>query len=199
MPDIEFIFDFASPNAYLTHRVLPQLAQEASVEVVYRPCLLGGVFKLTNNQAPMIAFSKVSNKLNYERLEFTRFIKKHRLTDFAWNSHFPVTTLLLMRGAIAAQQEGALAAYVEVGMKAMWEEGCNMADPEVYVAALNRHGLNGAQYLEQGQQPEIKAQLVANTEDAVSRGVFGIPTFFVADQMFFGKERLDQVMEAATT
>lgn len=197
MPDIEFIFDFASPNAYLTHQVLPAMAAEVGADVIYTPCLLGGIFKLTNNQAPMIAFSKINNKLNYERLEFTRFLKRHQLTSFVWNPHFPVTTVLLMRGAIVAQQEGALPAYVEAGLTAMWEEGDNMAEPEVFAAALDRHGLNGQHYLARAQEPEIKQQLIDNTDDAVARGAFGVPTFFVRREMFFGKERLDQVIEAA--
>lgn len=198
MPDIEFIFDFASPNAYLTHRVLPKRAAAVGVDVTYRPCLLGGVFKLTNNQAPMIAYAQIPAKMDYERLEFARFVATQGLNDFKWNSHFPVTTLLLMRGAIAAQQEGALQAYVEAGMRAMWEDGDNMADPQVYAAALDRYGLDGQHYLAQTQVAEIKAQLAANTDDAVARGVFGIPSFFVGEDLFFGKERLDQVIAAAS-
>lgn len=199
MPDIEFIFDFASPNAYLTHRVLPKRAAAAGLTVTYTPCLLGGIFKLANNQAPMIAYAQIPAKMNYERLEFTRFVGAHGLRDFKWNSHFPVTTLFLMRGAIAAQQDGALEAYVEAGMRAMWEDGDNMAEPEIYAAALDRYGLDGQHYLAQTQMAEIKGQLAANTDDAVARGVFGIPSFFVGEDLFFGKERLEQVLAAAST
>lgn len=197
MPDIEFVFDFASPNAYLTYKVLPGKAEEAGVPVRYSLCLLGGIFKLTNNQAPMMAFSNIENKLNYERLEFTRFLKRHGLSDFNWNPHFPVTTVTLMRGAIAAQEEGQLDAYIAAGLRAMWEEGENMADPEAYAAALDRHGLDGQHFLSRAQEPEIKQRLIDNTGDAVARGAFGVPTFFVGDEMFFGKERLGQVLEAA--
>lgn len=193
MPDIEFIFDFASPNAYLTHKVLPAIAAGAGAKITYTPCLLGGIFKLTNNQAPMIAYSKINNKLNYERLEFERFVKRHALTDFVFNPHFPVTTVLLMRGAVAAQEEGTLDSYIEAGLRAMWEEGESMADPDTFVAAMDRHGLDGAHFVSRAQEPEIKQKLIENTDHAVARGAFGVPTFFVGDEMFFGKERLGQV------
>ena len=196
MPDIEFIFDFASPNAYLSHKVLPTIAAKAGAKVSYTPCLLGGIFKLTNNQAPMIAYSNISNKLNYERLEFARFVKRHALTEFVFNPHFPVTTVLLMRGAVAAQEEGKLDDYIEAGFLAMWEEGENMSDPNVFVAAMDRHGLDGAHFMARAQEPKIKQELIENTDRAVARSAFGVPTFFVGDEMFFGKERLGQV-EAA--
>ncbi len=196
MSEIEFIFDFASPNAYLTHKVLPKMAEAVGAKVTYTPCLLGGIFKSTNNQAPMMAFANIDNKLAYERLEFTRFVKRHGLSDFVWNPHFPVTTVILMRGALVAQEQGMLGTYIEAGLRAMWEEGENMADPEVYVAALTKQGLDGSHLLDRAQEPEIKQKLIENTSNAVARGVFGIPTFFVGEEMFFGKERLDQVLEA---
>lgn len=199
MAVIEFIFDFGSPNAYLTQKVLPGMAAEAGATVTHGLCLLGGIFKLTNNQAPMIAFSKVENKLEYERLEFTRFIERHGLTDFRWNPHFPVTTVILMRGAIAAQEEGKLDAYLKAGLKAMWEEGENMADPDTFTRVMDRHGLDGQHYLARAQDPAIKQRLIENTDAAVKRGVFGVLTFFVGDEMIFGKERLAQVIEAAAS
>ena len=197
MADIEFIFDFGSPNAYLTQKVLPGMAAEVGATVTHRLCLLGGIFKLTNNQAPMIAFGQIKNKLEYERLEFGRFLARHGLSDFTWNPHFPVTTVILMRGALAAQEEGALGPYIEAGLKAMWEDGQDMSDPEVYRAAMDAAGLDGAHYLARAQEPEIKQKLIDNTNDAVVRGVFGVPTFFVGGEMYFGKERLAQVIEAA--
>lgn len=196
MQDIEFIFDFASPNAYLSHKVLPTIAAKAGAKVVYTPCLLGGIFKLTNNQAPMISYSNINNKLNYERLEFARFVKRHALSEFVFNPHFPVTTVLLMRGAVAAQEEGKLDSYIAAGLRAMWEEGENMSDPDVFVAAMDRHGLDGAHFVARAQEPKIKRKLMENTDHAVARGAFGVPTFFVGDEIFFGKERLGQV-EAA--
>lgn len=198
MPDIELIFDFGSPNAYLVHKVLPQMAAEAGVGVTYTLPLLGGIFKLTQNKAPMEQFAAVPSKLKYERLEFNRFVERHGLSDFKWNPHFPVFTVTLMRGALAAEEEGNLPAYIEAGLKCAWEDGVNMADPEAYVAAMTKHGIDGAHYLARAQDPAIKQKLIDTTNDVVARGVFGVPTFFVGDDMFFGKERMDQVIEAAT-
>lgn len=197
MPDIEFIFDFASPNAYLTHKVLPPMAEEAGVHLRYSLCLLGGIFKLTNNQAPMLAFANIDNKLKYERLEFMRFIQRHGLDAFQWNPHFPVTTVLLMRGALVAEEEGNLMPYIEAGLSAMWEDGANMADPQTFVTAMAGKGLDGQHYASRAQEAGIKQRLLDNTSEAVARGAFGVPTFFVGGEMFFGKERLGQVIEAA--
>lgn len=197
MPDIEVIFDFGSPNAYLVHKVLPGMAAEAGVGVTYSLPLLGGIFKLTQNKAPMEQYAAVENKLKYQRVEFDRFIKRHALTDFRWNPHFPVFTVTMMRGAIAAEEEGNLPAYIEAGLKAVWEDGAKMADPEIYVSAMTANGIDGAHYLARAGEPAIKQKLIENTDEAVGRGVFGVPTFFVGDEMFFGKERLDQVIEAA--
>ena len=146
---LEFYFDFGSPNAYLTHHALKGVAARTGAEVVYHPVLLGGIFKATGNQPPMMAFSGVKGKLNYERLEFARFIKKHGLSRFAFNSRFPVNTLLLMRGAIAAQRDGSLMPYVEAGLAAMWEEDRDVADPDVFVTVMNGAGLDGAALLAQ--------------------------------------------------
>ncbi|CAN5195848.1 2-hydroxychromene-2-carboxylate isomerase [soil metagenome] len=194
---IELIFDFGSPNAYLSWKVLPGLAREIGAPVTITPALLGGIFKATGNQAPMMAFGGVKGKLDYESLEMRRFIEKHALTRFRFNPNFPVNTLVLMRGLVAAQAHGVQDAYLEAGLAAMWEDGEPMADPDTFVRVMDAAGLNGAQLLEQTQDPEVKGTLAANTDHAVERGVFGIPTFFVGTEMFFGKERLGQVIEAA--
>ncbi|WP_146344307.1 2-hydroxychromene-2-carboxylate isomerase [Falsiphaeobacter marinintestinus] len=194
--NVEFIFDFASPNAYLVHQVLPRLCQRHQAELAYRPCLLGGIFKATGNQAPMMAFSNVKGKLEYERVEFQRFIRKHHLDRFQFNPHFPVNTLLMMRAAVACEIDGILGPYIEAGYRAMWEAGLKMSDPEVFVAAMDATGMDGAALLERAQTPEVKARLAENTDTAVKRGAFGIPTIFVDGEMFFGKERLGQVEEA---
>lgn len=193
---VDFIFDFGSPNAYLAYKVLPAILERAGAKMKLIPSLLGGIFKATNNQSPMMAFGGVKGKLEYENLETCRFIKKHGLTAFKMNPHFPVNTLTLMRGAIHAEREGFLDAYVQAGLKAMWEDGQKMDDPEVFVSVMNEAGLDGAAILAGTQEPDVKAGLIANTEAAVSRGVFGIPTFFVGDEMYFGKNTLGEV-EAA--
>ena len=143
----------------------------------------------------MMAFGQVKGKLAYEGLETRRFVAKHGISRFKSNSHFPVNTLMLMRGAIAAEREGRLAEYIEAGLRAMWEEDRKMDDPEVFVATLTEAGFDGAKLLESTQDPDVKARLLANTTNAVERGVFGIPTFFVGGEMFFGKDRLQQVEE----
>ncbi|WP_022694068.1 2-hydroxychromene-2-carboxylate isomerase [Ponticaulis koreensis] len=193
---VDFIFDFGSPNAYLAYRVLPSILERTGAKMKLIPSLLGGIFKATNNQSPMMAFGGVKGKLEYENLETRRFIKKHGLTAFKMNPHFPVNTLTLMRGAIHAEREGILDAYVEAGLKAMWEDGQKMDDAEVFVSVMNEAGLDGAAILAGTQEPDVKAGLIANTEAAVGRGVFGIPTFFVGDEMFFGKNTLGDVEEA---
>ncbi len=197
MAEIEFLFDFASPNAYMAHRTLPGIAERTGATVRYTPCLLGGIFKLTNNQAPMIAFADIHNKLVYEQLEMRRFIERHGLAHFTMNPHFPVITLLIMRGAIVAEEEGLLPAYVEAMMHHMWEEPKKMDDPEIAKAALSQSGFDAERILARTQEPAIKKKLMDNTQQAVDRGAFGIPTFFVGTEIFFGKERMGQVEEQA--
>lgn len=193
---IEFIFDFGSPNAYLAYKVLPQIAERTAAEIKLIPCLLGGIFKLTGNQSPMTAFGGVKGKLDYEALETRRFIAKHGLTAYRANPHFPVNTLLIMRGMIAAQRAGVDQRYLDAVLAAMWENGEKMDDPEVVARVLGAAGLDGQALLAATQEAAVKAELMANTEAAAARGVFGIPTFFIGDEMFFGKDRLDQVEEA---
>lgn len=193
---LEFIFDFGSPNAYLAMQVLPALLERTGAELIITPCLLGGIFKATGNRAPMVQYADAPAKLAYEHLELRRFIERHDLTKFRLNPHFPVNTLLIMRGAIVAGEEGRLGTYVEAVNRAMWEEGLKMDDPSVAAAFLSDNGFDGPALLARTQEADIKAKLAANTDDAVARGVFGIPTFFVSDAMFFGKDRLGQV-EAA--
>ncbi|MBL8554906.1 MAG: 2-hydroxychromene-2-carboxylate isomerase [Phenylobacterium sp.] len=193
---VDFIFDFGSPNGYLSWKVLPGMAARKGAAVNVIPCLLGGIFKATNNRSPMEAFGEVKGKLAYESLETQRYVKKHGLSAFRMNPHFPVNTLLIMRGLVAAKRMGVGDRYLETVLSAMWERGLKMDDPEVVKATLDAAGLDGAAIVAATQDPEVKAELVANTEAAVARGVFGIPTFFVGDEMFFGKDRLGQVEEA---
>lgn len=194
---IELIFDFASPNAYLARAALRGVAARTGATVELVPCLLGGIFKLTGNQSPMAAFAQVKGKLDYEALETRRFIVKHGIDAFAQNPHFPVNTLLIMRGWIAARRLGLGDTYVDTVSAAMWEQGLKMDDPAIVERVLADAGFDAAKLVAMTQDPEVKAELVANTDAAVKRGAFGIPTFFVDGEMFFGKERLGQVEEAA--
>ena len=194
-PTIDFIFDFGSPNAYLAARALPQIAERTGAQVNLIPCLLGGIFKATNNQSPMQAFGEVKGKLAYEQLETRRFIARHGLSAFRFNPHFPINTLLIMRAFIAARRAGLGEPYFEAVSAAMWEQGEKMDDPEAVRRVLAAAGLPADALLAAASDPDVKAELVANTEAAVARGVFGSPTFFVGEEMFFGKERLPQVEE----
>lgn len=193
MATIDFIFDFGSPNAYLAWKVLPGIAERTGATVNLIPCLLGGIFKATNNRSPVEAFGEVKGKLAYEALETRRFVAKHGLTDYRPNPHFPVNTLLIMRGLIAARRLGVRDIYIEAVMGGMWEDGEKMDDPAVVARVLGDSLLDDEKILAKTQDPEVKAELIANTEAAVARGVFGIPTFFVGDEMYFGKDRLEQV------
>ncbi|WP_293678564.1 2-hydroxychromene-2-carboxylate isomerase [uncultured Phenylobacterium sp.] len=197
MATIDFIFDFGSPNAYLAEKVLPAIAGRTGARVNRIPCLLGGIFRAANNASPMVAFGGVKGKLAYEALETRRFVAKHGLVAFRQNPHFPVNTLLIMRGLVAARRAGMEEPYVAAVLAAMWEAGEKMDDPEVVVRVLSAAGLDGPGLVAATQDPEVKAELIANTEAAVERGVFGIPTFFVGGEMFFGKDRLGQVEEEA--
>lgn len=193
---VDFIFDFGSPNAYLSYKVLPQIATRTGATVNLIPCLLGGIFKLSNNQSPMAAFNAVKGKMEYENLETRRFIQRHGLTKFNINPHFPVNTLQIMRGLVAAKFAGVDQVYLETVLSAMWETGQKMDDPDIIVTVLNAGGLDGGALMAATQDAEVKAELIKNTEAAVARGAFGIPTFFVGDEIFFGKDRLWQVEEA---
>ena len=194
-PKVEFHFDFGSPNAYLVHKVIPAIEQRTGATFSYVPILLGGVFKLTNNQPPMVAFKDVRNKQEYQRLETMRFIKRHELTKFKFNPHFPVNTVQIMRGAVAADMDGSLAQYVDAVFHHMWEEPKKMDDAEVIRAALDAAGLDGARTLARIQEQAVKDKLLKNTEISVARGTFGAPTLFVGDEIFFGKDRLRDVEE----
>ena len=193
--NIEFLFDFASPNAYLSYNVLAGVAERHGASLMLTPVLLGGLFKLTNNQAPMVAFGEVKGKLDYDMLETQRFIAAHQLDQFKFNPHFPINTIMLMRGFIAAQQLGVMDEYVAVTLSAMWEQEQNMGDPEVATGVWQSAGLDAAALVEAIQTQPVKDALLNNTQQAAERGAFGVPTFFVGDEMFFGKERIIQIEE----
>ncbi len=192
---IEFLFDFASANAYLAYRALPPILARTGAKLEIVPCLLGGIFKATGNRAPTVAFADVKGKMDYEMLEIRRFVAKHGLDKFRLNPYFPVNSLMLMRGLVAAQARGEEPVYLEMGLSGMWEEGLKLDDPDVLARRIEAAGLDAAALLERAQRPETKQRLADETEAAVRRGAFGIPTFFVAGEMFFGKDRLAQVEE----
>ncbi len=196
MASAEFLFDFASPNAYLAHRVLPQVEARTGVKFVYTPVLLGGLFKLTGNQAPMMAFAGIPNKLSYEMLELRRFIARYKLEAFQMNPFFPVNTLLIMRGAVAADMDGVLPQYTEAVFHHMWEAPKKMDDPAVVAEALTSSGLDAARLLARAPEHEVKKKLMDNTDAAAKRGAFGIPSFFVGDELYFGKNTLRDVEDA---
>ena len=189
--NIDFIYDFGSPNAYFAYKILPEIAARTGAHIKYSPILLGGVFKLTNNKPPMMAFGGVKNKLDYQMLEIRRFIRDHKLSAFQMNPNFPVNTLMLMRGAVLAGMDGRAQDYVDLGFKAMWEDGLKMDDPHIFAATLSEGGFGD--YPARISSPEVKAGLMEATQSAVDKGVFGAPSFFVGDEMFFGKDRLSAV------
>jgi 2-hydroxychromene-2-carboxylate isomerase len=195
MTSFEFHFDFASPNTYFSHKLIPGIEQRTGVRCLYVPVLLGGVFKLTGNKSPMEQFGEIKNKPDYLRIETERFIAKHGMDKYARNPHFPINTVPIMRGSIVAEEEGYFAGYADAVYAAMWEQGLNMGDTEVIRSALDDAGLDAAHILGRTQEQPIKDKLRISTEASVERGNFGGPTFFVGDEMFFGKDRLRDVEE----
>jgi 2-hydroxychromene-2-carboxylate isomerase len=194
-PAVQFMFDFGSPNAYLCHKAIPEIEWRTRINFEYVPILLGGLFKLANNRSPMEAFAGIPNKQAYDALEMQRFIAKHKIEKFRFNPFFPINTLQLMRGAVAAQKLGVFKPYVDAMFTAMWEQGRNMNDPTEIVAVLSAAGIDGGALVEASQLPEVKGTLLTNTQSAFERGAFGIPTFFIGNELFFGKDRLREVEE----
>jgi 2-hydroxychromene-2-carboxylate isomerase len=191
----QFLFDFGSPNAYLSHEAIPAIERRTGVKFDYVPVLLGGIFKATNNKSPAETLAGVKNKREFHVVETERFVKRFGVQPCVWNPFFPVNTLNLMRAAIAAQVEGVFETYVEAAFHHMWREPKKMDDPAIAIQALTASGLDGAKLLARAQDADVKAKLIANTQQAVERGAFGSPTFFVDNEMFFGKEQLRDVEE----
>ena len=192
---VEFQFDFGSPNAYLAEKALPDIEGRTGVKFEYVPVLLGGIFKATNNKSPAESLAGIKNKREFLAIETERFIKRFGVKPYTWNPFFPVNTLNLMRAAVAAQMEGVFEKYIEAAFHHMWVEPKKMDDPEVAAKALASSGLDAAKLLARSQDADVKAKLIENTQAAVERGAFGSPTFFVGNEMFFGKEQLREVEE----
>jgi 2-hydroxychromene-2-carboxylate isomerase len=194
-PAPQFLFDFGSPNAFLSHEAIPAIEKRTGVKFEYVPILLGGIFKATNNRPPAESLAGIKNKPEFQMVETERFVRRFGVKPYTMNPFFPVNTLNLMRAAVAAQFEGVLEKYVEAAFHHMWVEPKKMDDPEVALKALAGSGLDAAKLLARAQEPEVKAKLIENTQSAVERGAFGSPTFFVGKEMFFGKEQLREVEE----
>ena len=192
---VDFIFDVASPNTYFAHKLIPNFEKRTGVKFDYIPCLLGGIHKMTNNQPPFIAYADCKNKSDYQMHEIERFVKQHNLTKYKFNSHFPPVTIQVQRGAIAAKELGIFEEYIESVLKAMWEEDKNISDINVLQEVLSDNGFDVEAIIEIVTSQPCKDKLIANTDSAVSKGAFGVPTFFIDDQIFFGKDHLYQLEE----
>ena len=192
---VDFIIDIASPNAYFSQQLIPAFEERTGAKFNYVPCLLGGIMKLSGNQPPFVAYADIKNKNNYQFIEIERFIKEHNLVKYKFNSNFPVNTVQVQRGALAAQELGIFGEYLEAMLCAMWEEDKNLGDLEVLQNVLVDNNLDVEAIIKIVTSQECKDKLIANTSDAVNRGAFGVPTFFIDDQIFFGKDHLYQLEE----
>ncbi len=196
MPTLEFHFDFGSPNAYLAHRAIPQIEARTGAKFSYVPVLLGGVFKATNNVSPAVSLQGIKNKPEYTRIETDRWLAQYKLAPYTPNPHFPVNTLQVMRGAIYAQQTDYFAQYVEAVYQHLWEQALKMDEPEVIGQALTQSGLPAEEIMAGAQDPEVKQALIHSTEASVARGTFGSPTFYLGDDIYFGKDTLGAIEQA---
>jgi 2-hydroxychromene-2-carboxylate isomerase len=193
---VEFHFDFGSPNAYLAELALPAIEKRTGVKFDYVPVLLGGVYKATNNMSPAESLRGIKNKPEYQALETRRFIARHHITTFKTNPFFPVNTLMLMRGAVAAQFENMFEPYFRAAYHHMWGDPKKMDDLQIFRDAFILSGIDIDRLIARAQQDDVKKKLIDNTADAVARGSFGLPTFFVGKEMFFGKDQLRDVEES---
>jgi len=191
---IELIFDFVSPNAYLIWSPLKNLAAKYGATIAVTPAFLGGMHKLTGNAPPFVRDAEVKGKNDYAMLEMNRFIKKHGLTKFRMNPKFPFNTITLQRMLVALEPEKQ-AGFIETLLPAIWEQGLDVTDADALGKILHNGGFDGQALLAMTQDPAIKQRLIDNTENAVERGAFGIPTMFVEGEIYFGKERLGQIEE----
>lgn len=190
---VEFFFDFGSTTSYLAYTQLPKLAADCGAELVWRPMLLGGVFKATGNQSPVAIPAKGA----WMKSDLDRWARRYGV-PLHFNPHFPVNTLNLMRGAIGMQlrEPERFGRYVDAMFHAMWVEPRNLGDPAVLADAVSKAGFDAEKFAALIGDPEVKAALIAATDEAIARGAFGAPTMFVGDAMFFGQDRLEFVREA---
>jgi 2-hydroxychromene-2-carboxylate isomerase len=191
----QFMFDFGSPNAFLSHEAIPAIEKRIGMKFEYVPILLGGIFKATNNRSPAETLAGIKNKREFQTVETNRFLKRFGVRPYTWNPFFPVNTLNLMRAAIAAQMDGVFEKYVDAAFHHMWVEPKKMDDPKIALEALTASGLDIEKLFARAGDADVKTKLIENTQAAVERGAFGSPTFFVGNEMFFGKEQLRDVEE----
>jgi 2-hydroxychromene-2-carboxylate isomerase len=195
--NIEFHYDFGSPNAYLVHKVIPKMTVKTGIEFSYVPILLGGVFKATNNVSPAVSLQGIKNKPAYQGIETRRFCAAYGVEPQMPNPHFPVNTLKMMRGAVFAQSTDFYQQYIDAMYCAMWEQALKMDEEDVIVDALAKAGLPAQEIVDGMSDPAVKQALITATEATVSRGTFGAPTLFVGDEIFFGKDKLRDAIELA--
>lgn len=194
---IEFHYDFGSPNAYLVHKAIPATTAKTAIEFEYVPILLGGVFKATNNVSPAVSLQGIRNKPEYQRIETERFCRAHGIEPYVPNPHFPVNTLKMMRGAVFARPTGYYARYIDAMYAAMWEQALKMDEDDVIAGVLSAAGLPVREIVDGMSDPTVKQELIALTEASVNRGTFGSPTLFAGEEIFFGKDKLRDAIEAA--
>jgi 2-hydroxychromene-2-carboxylate isomerase len=192
---VEYIFDFAAPNGYLAWYPLGDIVARAGAQLTVTPVFLGGMHKLTGNAPPMIRDAGVKGKVPYAALEFQRFLDRHGMDRFRMHPALPFNSIMLQRVLVAAQDEAERQAIVEALLPAVWERNIDCGDADAVGRELTQAGLDAGRLLAATQDPEVKARLAENTEHAVDRGAFGIPTFFVDGEMWFGKERLGQLAD----
>ncbi|HAU22602.1 MAG TPA: disulfide bond formation protein DsbA [Erythrobacter sp.] len=195
---VELIFDFVSPNAYMIWWPLRDLIRKTGAELDVIPVFLGGMHRLTGNAPPMIRDAEIKGKNEYSMLEMQRFIKKYGLNKYRLNPGFPFNSITLQRMLLAADKDSRGVQFVEAMLPAIWEEGLDVTDSDALGAAVSAAGFDATELFKRSQTDEIKQGLVDNTQAAVDRGTFGIPTIYVGDEMFFGKERLGQIEEELT-
>ena len=193
MAKLVYCFDYASPFSYFAHTQLPALLERTSAEIEYRPSLLGGIFKATGNQAPMM--EKCENKRAYSMKSLQRWVG-HYGVPFQFNPNFPINTVNVMRTCVAAQRDGVFEAFHPAMFQAMWVDGRNLGEPDEIAAVASEAGLDGKALVGASQEQGVKDTLRANTEATVAAGAFGVPTFLVGDELFWGADHLHFVEQA---
>ena len=194
---VDFLYDFGSPNAFLSHCAIPKIEARADIRFDYVPVLLGGIFKETGNVSPAVSLQGIRNKGEYTRIETQRWLTRFDVEMYPPNPHFPVNTLMMMRGAVFARDKDFYPAYIDAMYTCMWRESRKMDELEIFAGALKEFDLPADDILTGIQDPAVKQGLITNTSAAVERGAFGSPTFFVGDEIWFGKETLRDIEEGA--